>query len=120
MDKFYKILISEITDTLDPLYNSINDLKKADRDDIVDCTVLCTRAKIYTNGMEMVKMLKKKNYNGLESITSRIIKLISIHRNQLYKLSKRKTIDLSNFMFLAELKKLIIKIKTTFTPESLH
>ena len=116
MNKFYKDLLTEIANTLDPLYHSINNLKKADRDDIIECVVLCTRAKIYTNGMLMIKLLRKKQYNEIESITNRLIRLISIHRHQLYKLTKRKTIDLSNFMFLAELKKLIGIIKRTFTP----
>ena len=116
MDKFYKILVSEITDALDPLHSAISDLKKADGDNIIDCTVLCTRAKIYKIGMEMCKILRQKRYNEIESITNRLIRLISIHRNQLYKLTKRKTIDLSNFMFLAELKKLIKSVRMTFTP----
>lgn len=116
MDKFYKILVSEITDALDPLHSAMSDLKKADPDNIIDCTVLCTRAKIYKIGMEMCKILRQKRYNEIESITNRLIRLISIHRNQLYKLTKRKTIDLSNFMFLAELKKLIKSVRMTFTP----
>ena len=55
MDKFYKILVSEITDALDPLHSAISDLKKADPDNIIDCTVLCTRAKIYKIGMQIIK-----------------------------------------------------------------
>ena len=118
MDKFYKILVSEITDALDPLHSAISDLKKADPDNIIDLTVLCTRAKIYKIGMQMCKMLKQKRYIEIESITTRLIQLVSIHRNQLYKLSKIRTIDLSNFMFLAELKKLIKSVRVTFTPET--
>ena len=116
MDKFYRNLLTEIANTLDPLYHSINHLKKADRDDIVECVVLCTRVKIYTNGMEMIKLLRKKRYDEIESIANRLIRLISIHRNQLYKLTEKKTIDLSNFKFLSELKKLIGIIKITFIP----
>ena len=116
MDKFYKILVSEITDALDPLHGAISDLKKADPDNIIDLTVLCTRAKIYKKGMEMCKILRQKRYNEIESITNRLIRLIAIHRHQLYKLSKIRTIDLSNFMFLAELKKLIKSVRVTFTP----
>ena len=105
MNKFYKNLISEITDTLDPLHCAISDLKKADHDNIIDLTVLCTRAKIYNFGMQVIKLLKKKKYQEINIIIQRIIKLISIHRNQLYKLTKIRTIDLSNFKFLCELKR---------------
>ena len=118
MDKFYKILVSEITDALDPLHSAISDLKKADPDNIIDCTVLCTRAKIYKIGMQMCKILRQKKYNEIHCITTRLIRLISIHRNQLYKLSQIRTIDLSNFRFLCELKKLIKSLKITFTPET--
>ena len=118
MDKFYKILVSEITDALDPLHSAISDLKKADPDNIIDLTVLCTRAKIYKKGMEMCKILRQKRYIEINCITTRLIRLISIHRNQLYKLSKMRSIDLSNFMFLAELKKLIVSVRMTFTPET--
>jgi hypothetical protein len=117
MNKLYKNLISEITDTLDPLHCAISDLKKADPDNIIDLAVLCTRAKIYNFGMQMCKLLRQKRYDEIENITARLIRLISIHRNQLYKLTKIRTIDLSNFRFLCELKKLIKCVRMTFTPE---
>ena len=117
MSKLYKNLISEITDILDPLHCAISDLKKADSDNIIDLTVLCTRAKIYNFGMQMCKLLRHKRYDEIENITTRLIRLISIHRNQLYKLTKIRTIDLSNFKFLCELKKMIKCVRMTFTPE---
>jgi len=67
--------------------------------------------------MQMCKLLRQKRYDEIENITARLIRLISIHRNQLYKLTKIRTIDLSNFKFLCELKKMIKCVRMTFTPE---
>ena len=107
-------LIRKLPEALDPLFSSIADLKNADRDDIITCTVLCTRAKIYTNGMQVIKLLKKKKYNDINIIINRIIRLISIHRTQLYKLTKKTNVCLTNFLFLKDLKTLFLGIKICF------
>ena len=107
-------LIKKLPETLDPLFSAVADLKNADRDDIITCTVLCTRAKIYTLGMRVMKMLKKKKYDDINIIINRIIKLISIHRNQLFKLTKKTEVCLKNFVFLKDLKVLFLGIKVCF------
>ena len=107
-------LIKKLPQTLDPLFSSVADLKNANRDDIITCTVLCVRAKIYTKGIEVMKLLKKKKYNELSSLISRIVKLISIHRNQLYKLTKKTNVCLKNFVFLKDLKTLFLGIRVCF------
>ena len=107
-------LIKKLPDTLDPLFSAVADLKSANKDDIITCTVLCTRAKIYTKGIEVMKLLKKKKYNELSSLISRIVKLIGIHRNQLYKLTKKTNVCLTNFLFLKDLKTLFLGIKICF------
>jgi len=107
-------LIRKLPETLDPLFSAVADLKSANKDDIITCTVLCTRAKIYTLGMRVMKMLKKKKYDDINIIINRIIKLISIHRNQLYKLTKKTNVCLTNFLFLKDLKTLFLGIKICF------
>ena len=107
-------LIRKLPETLDPLFSAVTDLKNANKDDIITCTVLCTRAKIYTKGIEVMKLLKKKKYNELSSLISRIVKLIGIHRNQLYKLTKKTNVCLTNFLFLKDLKTLFLGIKICF------
>jgi len=107
-------LIRKLPEALDPLFSSVTDLKNADRDDIITCTVLCTRAKIYTNGMQVIKLLKKKKYQDINIIINRIIRLISIHRNQLFKLTKKTEVCLKNFVFLKDLKVLFSGIKVCF------
>jgi hypothetical protein len=107
-------LIKKLPETLDPLFSAVADLKNANKDDIITCTVLCVRAKIYTLGMRVMKMLKNKKYNDINIIIIRIIKLISIHRNQLYKLTKKSEICLKNFVFLKDLKNLFLAIKICF------
>jgi hypothetical protein len=107
-------LIKKLPEALDPLFSAVADLKSANKDDIIACTVLCTRAKIYTLGMRVIKMLKKKQYNDINVIINRIIKLISIHRNQLYKLTKKTAVCLTNFVFLKDLKTLFLGIRVCF------
>jgi hypothetical protein len=107
-------LIRKLPELLDPLFSSVADLKNANKNDIITCTVLCTRAKIYTKGIEVMKLLKKKKYNELSSLISRIVKLISIHRNQLYKLTKKTQVCLKNFVFLKDLKTLFLGIQVCF------
>jgi len=107
-------LIKNLPDTLDPLFSAVADLKSANRDDIITCTVLCTRAKIYTLGMKVMKLLKKKKYEDVNLIINRIIRLISIHRNQLYKLTQRTKVCLKNFVFLKDLKTLFLGIQVCF------
>ena len=84
--------------TVDPLFTSVMDLKNTDRDDIITCTVLCTRAKIYTKTIQAVKLLKHRKYNEISPLISRILKLIRIHRNQLYKLSKKNCFRFIEFL----------------------
>ena len=107
-------LIKRLPNALDPLFSSVADLKNADKDDIIACTVLCTRAKIYTKGMQVMKMLKKKKYTEISAIINRVIRLISIHRTQLYKLSKKTNVCLKNFLFLKDLKTLFLGIQICF------
>jgi hypothetical protein len=107
-------LIKRLPNALDPLFSSVADLQNANKDDIVSCTVLCTRAKIYSKGIEVMKLLKKKKYNELSSLISRVVKLISIHRNQLYKLTKKTQVCLKNFLFLKDLKTLFLGIQVCF------
>jgi len=107
-------LIRKLPEALDPLFSAVADLKNADRHDIITCTVLCTRAKIYTNGIQVIKLLKKKKYQDINIIINRIIKLISIHRNQLYKLTKQTNVCLTNFLFLKDLKVLFLGIQVCF------
>ncbi len=107
-------LIRKLPELLDPLFSSVADLKNADRDDIITCTVLCTRAKIYTLGMRVLKMLRKKRYEDINIIINRIIRLISIHRNQLYKLTKKTQVCLKNFVYLKDLKRLFLGIQVCF------
>ena len=114
MSKIYKYITQQLPEALDPLFSSVSDLKNANKDDIIICTVLCTRAKIYTKGIEVMKLLKRKRFNDLSVLISRILKLISIHRNQLYKLSKKTSLDLKNFVFLKQLKDLFIAIQVSF------
>ena len=112
--KIYKYIVQQLPQALDPLFSSVADLKNADKDNIIHCTVLCTRAKIYTKGIEVMKLLKQKRYNEVSVLISRVLKLISIHRNQLYKLSKKTSVDLKNFVFLKQLKDLFIAIQVSF------
>jgi len=114
MSKIYKYITQQLPQALDPLFSSVADLKNANKDDIVMCTVLCTRAKIYTKGIHVMKLLKRKRFEEIKLMIPRIIKLISIHRNQLYKLSKKTGVDLKNFVFLKELKQLFIAIQVSF------
>ena len=114
MSKIYKYVIQQLPQALDPLFSSVSDLKNANKDDIIMCTVLCTRAKIYTKGIEVMKLLKRKRFEEIKLMIPRIIKLISIHRNQLYKLSKKTSVDLKNFVFLKQLKQLFIAIQVSF------
>lgn len=107
-------LIKKLPNALDPLFSSVADLQNANRDDIIACTVLCTRAKIYTKGMQVVKLLKKKKYTEISTIINRVIRLISVHRNQLYKLSKKANVCLKNFVFLRDLKTLFLGIQVCF------
>jgi hypothetical protein len=107
-------LIRKLPELLDPLFSSVADLKNADKNDIISCTVLCTRAKIYTKGMAVMKMLKKKRYQDINIIINRIIKLISVHRAQLYKLTKKTQVCLKNFVFLKDLKTLFLGIQVCF------
>ena len=107
-------LIKKLPQALDPLFSAVADLKNADRTDIISCTVLCTRAKIYTNGMQVIKLLKKKKYQDINIIINRIIRLISIHRNQLFKLTKKTEVCLKNFVFLKDLKVLFLGIQVCF------
>jgi hypothetical protein len=53
-------LIRKLPETLDPLFSSVADLKNANKDDIITCTVLCVRAKIYTKGIEVMKVTEKE------------------------------------------------------------
>lgn len=115
MSGIYKKILTKLTDALDPLYSSVADLKTANRDDIVRCTILCTRSKIYTKGLDVIRLVKQKKYTELEPLINRIFKLISIHRNQLYKLTKTKVkVDLKNFVFLQQLKILFSLIQRSF------
>ena len=107
----YKNIISKLPQTLDPLYPSVNQLKKANKDDIAQCTVLCTRSKIYTNGLEVIKLYKCKKFDEASLLTVRLLKQINIHRNQLYKLAKTgHTIDLKNLRYLKDLKVLFSRL----------
>ena len=58
MSKIYKYIMQQLPCAVDPLFTSVTDLKNTDRDDIITCTVLCTRAKIYTKTIQAVKLLK--------------------------------------------------------------
>ena len=107
-------LIRKLPELLDPLFSSVADLKNANKDDIITCTVLCTRAKIYTLGIQVIKMLKKKKYQDINLIINRIIRLISIHRAQLYRLTKKTDVCLKNFIFLRDLKVLFLAIQVCF------
>lgn len=107
----YKRIVGSLFEALDPLYPSLNQLKLADRDDVIDCTVLCTRSKIYTNGMNIIKLYKCKKFDEASLLTQRFLKQISIHRQQLYKLAKLgHTIDLSNLRYLKDLKTLFNRL----------
>ena len=115
MTGIYKRILRGLTDALDPLYSSVYDLQNANRDDTVKCTVLCTRSKIYTKGIEVIKLIKQKKYTELEPLINRLFRLINIHRNQLYKLTKTKVrVDLKNFVFLKNLKTLFTLIRGSF------
>ena len=115
MTGIYKKILTGLTDALDPLYSSVSDLKNANRDNIIHCTVLCTRSKIYTKGLEVIKLVKQKKYTELEPLINRLFKLINIHRNQLYKLTKTEVkVDLKNFVFLKQLKTLFSLIQRSF------
>ena len=107
----YKKIISRLPQALDPLYPSVNQLKKADRDDIAQCTILCTRSKIYTNGMKVIKLYKQQQFDEASLLTVRLLKQIIIHRNQLYKLAKSgHSIDLKNLRYLKDLKTLFSRL----------
>ena len=100
-------VFSEILNILDILHPDIYALKRCSKDDIVLCTVLSTRVKIYNVGCEIVKLLRTKKYTEADQLNVRMLRLISIHRSQIYKMAKRKyNVDLSNLRFLCELKKL--------------
>ena len=112
----YKKIISRLPQALDPLYPSVNQLKTANKDNIMECTVLCTRSKIYTNGMKIIKLYKSKKFNEASLLTQRLIKQINIHRYQLYKIAKSgQTVDLSNLLYLKHLKELFSKL-SSFPP----
>ncbi len=107
----YKRIISKLPEALDPLYPAVNQLKIADRDNIIECTVLCTRCKIYTNAMEVIKLYKQKKFDTASLLTRRLIKQINIHRFQLYKIAKSgQSIDLSNLRYLKDLKELFTRL----------
>ncbi len=109
----YKRIISKLPEALDPLYPAVNQLKIADRDNIIECTVLCTRCKIYTNGMEVIKLYKSKKFNEASLLTQRLIKQINIHRFQLYKIAKSgQNVDLSNLRYLKDLKELFTRLSS--------
>lgn len=101
-------VFSEILNILDILHPDIYALRRCSKDDIVLCTVLSTRVKIYNVGCDIVKLLKMKKYTEVDELNIRMIKLIGIHRNQIYKMAKMRLydVDLSNLKFLQELKKL--------------
>ena len=107
----YKKIISRLPEALDPLYPTIYQLKIADKDDIAQCTVLCTRSKIYTNGIKIIKLYKSKKFNEASLLTQRLIKQINIHRYQLYKLAKSgQSVDLQNLRYLRDLKELFTRL----------
>jgi len=111
MSKIYKYIIQKLPCAVDPLFSSVADLNNADRNDIISCTVLCTRAKIYTKTIQTVKLLRQKKFNEISPLISRILRLIRIHRMQLYKLSKKTALDLSNFLYLKKLSNLLISLQ---------
>jgi len=109
----YKRIVARLPEALDPLYPSVNQLKNVDRDNIMECTVLCTRSKIYTNGIKIIKLYKSKKFNEASLLTQRLIKQINIHRYQLYKVAKSgQNIDLSNLRYLQDLKILFTKLSS--------
>ena len=61
-----------------------------------------------------IRIIKKKKYDDINVIITRIIRLISIHRNQLYKLTKKTNVCLTNFLFLKDLKVLFLGIQVCF------
>ena len=111
MSKIYKYIMQQLPCAVDPLFTSVMDLKNTDRDDVITCTVLCTRAKIYTKTIEAVKLLKHRKFNEISPLISRILKLIRIHRMQLYKLSKKTALDLSNFLYFKKLSNLLMSLQ---------
>jgi len=109
----YKKIVAKLPEALDPLYPAVNELKHVNRDNIMECTVLCTRSKIYTNGMKIIKLYKSKKFNEASLLTQRLIKQINIHRYQLYKVAKSgQNIDLSNLRYLHDLKILFTKLSS--------
>jgi len=109
----YKKIVAKLPEALDPLYSSVNQLKHVDRNNIMECTVLCTRSKIYTNGMEVIRLYKQKKFDIASLLTQRLIKQINIHRYQLYKIAKSgQSVDLSNLRYLHDLKILFTKLSS--------
>ena len=107
----YKKIISRLPEALDPLYPAVNQLKNSNRDNIMESTVLCTRSKIYTNGMEVIRLYKQKKFDTASLLTQRLLKQINIHRYQLYKIAKSgQTVDLSNLLYLKHLKELFTRL----------
>jgi len=109
----YKKIVAKLPEALDPLYCSINQLKHVDRNNIMECTVLCTRSKIYTNGMEVIRLYKQRQFKSASLLTKRLLKQINIHRYQLYKIAKSgQNVDLSNLRYLKDLKELFTKLSS--------
>jgi len=107
----YKKIIAKLPEALDPLYPSVNQLKNVNRDNIMEATVLCTRSKIYTNGMEIIRLYKQRQFDTASLLTQRLIKQINIHRYQLYKIAKSgEHVDLSNLRYLKDLKELFTRL----------
>jgi hypothetical protein len=107
----YKKIVAKLPEALDPLYSTVNQLKHVNRDNIMECTVLCTRSKIYTNGMEVIRLYKQRQFKSASFLTQRLIKQINIHRYQLYKIAKLgQNIDLSNLRYLQDLKILFTRL----------
>ena len=114
MMKLLNNIFIQIRDILDILHADIYSLKRNPKTDIIMCTVLSTRVKIYNIGHQIIKLLKNKKYEEAVELNVRMIRLININRNQIYKMAKGKkyVVDLSNLRFLCDLKKLFKMITT--------
>ena len=106
MDSIMRQMLLKIQECVDALHPSNSQLivaKKTSKASLGELTSLCTRIKIYKGCHAVIR--KYKQGEDMSQELDLLLKRVSIHRNQLFKLAKEgKPVDLTNFKYLQGLR----------------